>query len=302
MKLIYSEIKNFGDALNPYIFNRLMPGFFDGDEEQVMMGIGTILGKPMAPPQSAKYVFTSGIGIGNRKEYGKPLSYDSSYHFIAVRGPLTASVLKLHPKLALTDGACLVRMLPVPRFEKKYPFSFIPHKSSESKFPWQIVCKQAGIHYISPRESVDTVIREILRSGIVIAEAMHGAIVADALRIPWIACRTSSTINAFKWKDWMLSLKLDYRPFELPGLYEKQFLKQIILNRTSFPLVDKFVNFLVGSYDAFQRNFLVEKAVDRLIKVQKTNALLSDESLLKSKTDRTCDLLFNLRKKAFRSA
>ena len=44
MKLIYyQKNKNFGDALNPYIFNKLIPNFFDEDPSSIFLGIGSIL-------------------------------------------------------------------------------------------------------------------------------------------------------------------------------------------------------------------------------------------------------------------
>lgn len=48
---------------------------------------------------------------------------------------------------------------------------------------------------------------------------MHGAIVADAYRIPWIGVDMYG-INKFKWQDWMLSLGLDVPLYKLPMLLE----------------------------------------------------------------------------------
>src|ERR1019366_6854573 len=50
---------------------------------------------------------------------------------------------------------------------------------------------------------------------LVVAEAMHGAIVADTLRIPWIAVECSPEILPFKWVDWCQSMDLPYKPFQL---------------------------------------------------------------------------------------
>ena len=56
------------------------------------------------------------------------------------------------------------------------------------------------------------------------AEAMHGAILADAYRIPWAGCRMLSGVlegytNIFKWNDWMQSLSIRSRVRgPVPGL------------------------------------------------------------------------------------
>jgi succinoglycan biosynthesis protein ExoV len=42
---------------------------------------------------------------------------------------------------------------------------------------------------------------------------MHGAIAADALRIPWIPIITSPRMLTFKWQDWCSSLGLKYKPY-----------------------------------------------------------------------------------------
>lgn len=35
----------------------------------------------------------------------------------------------------------------------------------------------------------------------VLADAMHAAIIADAMRVPWLPLITSPQINTFKWLD-----------------------------------------------------------------------------------------------------
>jgi succinoglycan biosynthesis protein ExoV len=44
---------------------------------------------------------------------------------------------------------------------------------------------------------------------------MHAAIVADAMRVPWIPLVTSPQVNTFKWLDWTRSMKVQYAPVTL---------------------------------------------------------------------------------------
>jgi hypothetical protein len=66
--------------------------------------------------------------------------------------------------------------------------------------------------FIDPGGEVDEVLAAIRGCEVVLAEAMHGAIIADALRIPWIPVRCYDHILDFKWRDWCESLQLQYEP------------------------------------------------------------------------------------------
>lgn len=65
---------------------------------------------------------------------------------------------------------------------------------------------------------------------ILITEAMHGAIVADVLRIPWHAVKTRIEILDFKWHDWTKSMELEHTYTFLPPVVnqgKRRFLKPI---------------------------------------------------------------------------
>jgi succinoglycan biosynthesis protein ExoV len=62
--------------------------------------------------------------------------------------------------------------------------------------------------------------RDICRSDRLITEAMHGAIVADALRVPWTAVSIGPCFNQEKWLDWGLSVGVTPEVVPIPYLSE----------------------------------------------------------------------------------
>ena len=216
MKLFYYQRpdgqSNFGDQLNSWLWNKLLPGIFDGDETTTFVGIGTLLNsklpKRIAPAEKA-IIFSSGVG------YEKNLAViPQCWHIYCVRGFLSARKLGIDEKLVITDGAILIRRLFHSQERKAYRYSFMPH-IHHAKFAgkvWEKICAEMDWQYIDPRWSVEEVLFAISRTEILIAEAMHGAIVADALQVPWIPVTTSPRILTFKWQDWCSSLGVTYQP------------------------------------------------------------------------------------------
>ncbi len=93
--------RNFGDELNPWLWDRLLPGLFNEGDDDVFIGIGTLLGQQV--PQAGKtFVFGSGVG------YGEPPTIDEDWTIYSLRGPLSARALHVPRGLAVTDPAILV--------------------------------------------------------------------------------------------------------------------------------------------------------------------------------------------------
>ena len=63
---------------------------------------------------------------------------------------------------------------------------------------------------------------EMSRCEVLICEAMHGAIVADALRIPWMPVSCYEDISAFKWRDWLSTVELPYAPTQITSLFDAE--------------------------------------------------------------------------------
>jgi succinoglycan biosynthesis protein ExoV len=217
------KVVNFGDQLSPWLWKRVFPSLFDDDARELFLGVGTLLSDRV--PEAERYVVI-GSGAGY---YGKP-HIDRRWQIHAVRGPLTAGMLQLPARFAITDPAMLVRAF-YPSFEPvgvlMGQFSFMPHWMTAGP-EWEEICQELDFDYIDPSAGVDAVIEGISRAGVLITEAMHGAIVADAFGVPWIAVHSRfGDYSDFKWRDWCASVGLVYRsipvvrPFVHPGRWGK---------------------------------------------------------------------------------
>jgi succinoglycan biosynthesis protein ExoV len=218
LKLYYFKsadgVPNFGDDLNPWIWRQLLGEYIADESDTVFAGIGTLLNDRF-PRARRTIVFGAGVGFGS----GAP-HVDASWTFYCVRGPLSAQALGLPAAMAITDPALFVAdLLPAHAEPPIHKFSYMPHYRNASDH-WEAVCRALGFGYIDPRRPREAVIDDIRRTQVLIAEAMHGAIVADALGVPWIPVRTggAGTLE-FKWRDWCGSVGLSYRPHHVLPLY-----------------------------------------------------------------------------------
>lgn len=215
MKLhFYKDPKgNFGDDLNPWLWPKLIGDTLDENANELFVGIGTLINHRL-PTSPTKHIFGSGLG------YGYLPKIDSSYIFHAVRGYKTAEALNLDSSIVITDPAILIRTVFYPKAAKKtYRFGFIPHIDSISNFDWESLCNDIGLRFISSHWDVERVMLEIGQCETILAEAMHGAIVADTLRVPWIPISCYGGVLDFKWNDWLSSLGMTYSAKRLTPLY-----------------------------------------------------------------------------------
>jgi succinoglycan biosynthesis protein ExoV len=210
MKLYYySEHFNFGDALNPWLWSKLLSGILDEDERTAFVGIGTLINERLpyrTPLAQQRVIFSTGVGYENGLPY-----FNKSDRIYCLRGPLSARALGLDPNLAVTDGAVLLRRCFEPTAQKLHQFAYMPHWQ-QADCDWQLVCQELGWDYIDPRWSIPKILAAISQTEVLLAEAMHGAIIADALRVQWIPIVTNTGVLTFKWHDWCQSVELEYNP------------------------------------------------------------------------------------------
>ena len=210
MKLTYFQGNppNFGDELNATMWHELLPkGFLDEDASQLFIGIGSVIQHDY--PETARKIV---VGSGYAGYTKMPDVHDGTWDIRFVRGPRTAQLLGLDPDRVIADAAVLLRATELPDPTPGIGVAFIPHYESLERGDWPAVCAMAGIHFIDPSKPHEQVIADLRGADLVIAEAMHGAIVADALRTPWIGVRTMHQVHRLKWHDWAEALDIYYAP------------------------------------------------------------------------------------------
>lgn len=209
MKLTYFRGEpNFGDGINAFLWDSLLPsGFLDDDEDDLFLGVGSIIWDNF-PGRSIKHVIGSGYGGYT----AKPDVTQDDWTIAWVRGPLTARILGIDPSLAITDAAVLLREVDLPAPVPDAGIAFMPHFESIKRGNWAEVCALAGFTFLDPREDPLQLIAQIKGARLLITEAMHGAIVADALRIPFVPITPAHPSHRVKWLDWSQSVGLDLRP------------------------------------------------------------------------------------------
>ena len=214
MKIDYwrSAHGNFGDDLNEWLWREMLPGVWDASDGIRFIGIGTVLDRGLETDQFT-VIFGSGAGYAAPPRTLKDARKCKVY---GVRGPLSARAVNLAPDLALTDPAILIAALP--RFQNlaRRGVIFVPHWKSVGIGTWPAICREVGTEYVDPRQDSELVIRRIGSATLVLAESMHAAIVADALRVPWISVTTTPEFLAFKWADWAASLGMTISTCVLP--------------------------------------------------------------------------------------
>lgn len=210
MKLVFfrGKVPNFGDELNLMVWPALLPrGFLDEDESELFVGIGSIIGDHL-PSTSRKFV----MGSGYAGYMGLPDVHDGSWDIRFVRGPDTARTLKIDPALSICDSAILLRAMDdLPAPDTSVGIGFMPHYESLERGNWAAACQAAGMTLIDATAPMELVLSQIRGARLLVTEAMHGAIVADAMRTPWVAARPIYGGHHRKWLDWSGALGLDVR-------------------------------------------------------------------------------------------
>jgi pyruvyltransferase len=206
--LCHSKGPNLGDSINPYIFERVLgipvKSYYKRPLRARVLGIGTIIGNRLLRPKSSLYrrclfpllpplhVFSSGI-TGEWVSAGVAPLRPMIFH--AVRGAWTRDqlirlgLLPMEAEVALGDAGLLASFLLEKRPVKRYSCGIVPHVADYAlPSVAQMHSKIKNAIVINVREEPLVVLEQMASCEMILASAMHGLILADALGIPnhWV--------------------------------------------------------------------------------------------------------------------
>lgn len=284
---------NFGDELNTILWPRLLPGFFDDNPDARFLGIGSVL-DARHPQQTVKLV--AGSGYGGYEP--KPL-LDHNWVIHWVRGPRTAAALGLPAGLAIGDPAVLLPLALTLPATGGASVGFMPHFESIARGTWTRAVAMAGMTLIDPRDPPPAILDAIRRCKILLSEALHGVIVADALRVPWVAIRPLAAVHRAKWADWSDTMQLTIRPHILPASSIREWLGA---SRTgSWRRATKLLEQQGARLDGIASEWLLSRAVGALRVAAGAAPQLSSAAALDRCQARMLTALTGLRQQPFRN-
>lgn len=242
MEVIYYKNSkgNIGDELNVWLWPRIFgDAFLSTNKNTAFLGIGTIIMQKSdflkeAEKFEKKIIFGSGV-----RSLSENIQFDASWNISFLRGPLSSLSLSLNKIDYITDAAYYLALTKeystLINSPKKHTIGVVPYFRSLDKLDWEKLCAFNGWKLINvASKDVDEFLKEVSECEFIIAEAMHGAIIADILRVPWKRMKflahefEKESVSEFKWKDWLFSLDIVFdNHFFLKGIRKSKLYKMM---------------------------------------------------------------------------
>jgi succinoglycan biosynthesis protein ExoV len=258
------------DRLNEWLLLQYLRKYATLDETSVLFG-GVTFNKYLVPgyiTPFSRQILLLGTGVDENFPLTHPAHNWSVY---AVRGPLSAQKLSLPPQKSVTDSAILLKgvLPPLPQ-QRPYPRTYLAEfQSIRHRHALEKICAEFNIQLVSLQSTMEKILEAIQQSECVITDSLHGAIVADTLRIPWIPTLPSQG-GDFPWRDWCASMDIPFSAIQrhedphtpdpkIPPAYDTQWAQQMkrLLTQTA-PLLSSEAQFNT-QYNAMRNS------LDRLI-------------------------------------
>lgn len=228
-----------GPRLNAWMWPELFPALFGAADDGVhFIAAGSTLDDRL-PRTGLNVVLGAGAGQGPAVDVHRA---PARWKIYGVRGPLSARLLGLPDKAVLTDPAVL--LAGHPRWQNRPTGDgralFVPQRMSARLGQWSAACALAGIDIVDPQDDARTRIDRIAGARLVITESLQAAVVADALRVPWIPIVLSREVAPFSWTDWAATLGVEYTPLLLAPSSPLEALRARLLAHSAFARIGAF--------------------------------------------------------------
>ena len=183
-KLWCFSLRNFGDALTPYILTKYGVPFelVDSFEAANLLGIGSNLDR-VRHDNAPIVVWSAGFMYPKNR----PVRYGPDVRFLGVRGHLTeATIEPARPgELSIGDGGLLVGTLfNHAGVAKTHDIGVIPHMSDVRAAAGQGLAHWAGARIIDVLAPLEQVLGDIASCRRIVSSSLHGLVTADAFGIP----------------------------------------------------------------------------------------------------------------------
>ncbi len=221
LEFLWFETKNWGDALNPVLIEKLSTLKARG------VDINLRLLEPLAQDSAARTLY---MVIGSVMQYADcqtviwGAGFTSNYNqfrqapkkILAVRGPLSANhsrALGVDCPDIYGDPALLWPRFYQPDVKKSYKLGIIPHHLERNDPILKQFKEHPEVLLIDIKTSIDKLVDLVCSCERIASSSLHGLILSDAYNIPsgWIGISDKIPGKDFKFKDY-------YASIGLPGL------------------------------------------------------------------------------------
>ncbi len=205
---------NVGDDLNEWLWPRVFGDITDY-KEFTLVGIGSVFDKRVEEIKGDKVIFGAGV-----RDFLYEFKPNNSIDVFFVRGPLSAKTVG--NVNYITDAAYCLKLIDIEKSnDKKFEYGYVPYFEHVHHFDWSLFELVTGVKAILPTLSVEEFLKQISSCKKVYCSAMHGAILADVLRVPWARVKAGKHggeepfTSELKWRDWAMSLDLNFETINL---------------------------------------------------------------------------------------
>lgn len=219
----YTGTPNFGDQMSPDLVSWVAgrpAAWVSQRYPGKLLAVGSILGA------LARGDTVWGAGLIRDEQLIPP----PGVRFLAVRGPLTRSLIDAEVPEIYGDPALLLPHFHTSPVQQIRPIGIVPHYVDQA----EVNVDDTAIKVIDVRKPWRTVVDAIRSCEAVLSSSLHGLIVAEAYGIPasWIKITDGVVGGGFKFNDYYLA---SGRGMTQPSPWEQGI--DAALNRTAPPLV-----------------------------------------------------------------